>query len=343
MNSTTQINIFAGTGGVGKTTLATSKAIFEAQQNKKVLLITIDPSLRLKQLINLENNEGYINKILIKDIINSYGGDHEFSALCFNPLNTFKKITKNHDFDKILQDNRILKILTQPFGAMNEIMAYIELSYHYFSNEYDLIILDTPPGKNFVDFIHVFEKLNTFFNFYFFEIFKYLPSIKKNKNTSIFKKIVNSGIDKALHYLEKVTGPVFIEEFINTISILYEKKDIFLKASTLKDYLNNEKISTIFLTTSIDQIKLEELKELLKEISSYISSKKVLTINKSLSEQLESWAPTNNEEQYIKDHFLFKENKIKNIAHELNLETVYFSENLSVHPYDHLISLINEW
>jgi anion-transporting ArsA/GET3 family ATPase len=43
-----QLEIFCGTGGVGKTTLATSRANFLAKKNLKVLFITIDPSLRLK-------------------------------------------------------------------------------------------------------------------------------------------------------------------------------------------------------------------------------------------------------------------------------------------------------
>ena len=48
-----QVELFCGTGGVGKTTIATARALNLAKQNKKVLLITIDPAKRLKQILNL--------------------------------------------------------------------------------------------------------------------------------------------------------------------------------------------------------------------------------------------------------------------------------------------------
>ena len=51
--STKSFEIFCGTGGVGKTTLATARALNLAKSGKRVLLITIDPAKRLKDLLNL--------------------------------------------------------------------------------------------------------------------------------------------------------------------------------------------------------------------------------------------------------------------------------------------------
>ena len=56
---------------------------------------------------------------------------------------------------------------------MNEIMAIIEVQKHIQSDIYDVIVLDTPPGKHFLDFLNATKKIDKFFDKSFIEIFKF--------------------------------------------------------------------------------------------------------------------------------------------------------------------------
>ena len=64
--TTKSFEIFCGTGGVGKTTLAASRALAQASTGLRVLLITIDPARRLKDLLGLsENSIGEVTTVSV--------------------------------------------------------------------------------------------------------------------------------------------------------------------------------------------------------------------------------------------------------------------------------------
>ena len=149
-----KIEIFCGSGGVGKTTVSTSRAIHLANNGLNVLLITIDPAKRLKQLLNIEENHlGELTKIINEDIIDK---NKSLTALLLSPKKTFQRILG----DKI--NNNIIKSLTSPHGGMDEIAAVLEIQHHLNTNKFDVIVLDTPPGKHFIDFLESSKK-NSFF------------------------------------------------------------------------------------------------------------------------------------------------------------------------------------
>lgn len=327
-----KIDIFCGTGGVGKTTISTSRALYLAGLGKKVLLITIDPAKRLKQVLGIPDDKSEaINNVELEAFnINSSG---ICDALLLNPRKTLERILKSPI------ENDILINLSRPYGGLNEIMAVLELKYHLDSKKYDCIVLDTPPGQHFIDFLEASRKIKHFFDKSFMDIFDSYDD--RNKKQKFFTKIITSGIDKLLSYLEAVTGKSFVNEFIEAIHLLYNYRMDFIEGIKVEELLMDQDISNWFLVTSADQIKDKEATTMIESTNKFMHNDKYIIINKSWSQYIGKWNPTSQVLNELKDKLTNQQKNITNITK--NNQTIEMPEIFENAPLKQIIKLISYW
>lgn len=337
-----KIEIFSGTGGVGKTTLATSRALYLAQESKNVLLITIDPAKRLKEILGIRDEDA--GKVLT--IEKPFNLDIKLDVELMSPHETIKRIASDSDSLDVL-NSRILKILTKPYGGLNEILALVELQLNLNKNLYDHIVLDTPPGSHFLDFLEGIDKIRDFFDQSFIDIFNYLDENKRSRlktGRRMLTMMISSGVKKLLDYLGKVTGAKFIEDFMNAIGAIYSTRDTFLKALNLQNEMKNPEFAKWYLATSVDQSKFAEALELKDQAEEYFGKNATLLINKSLGDELNTWqCDENSVENKLKNSLIHKE-KVITEGFKDKFGSIYkFKEIMQSSPQDHVLELKEEW
>ena len=263
-----KIEFFCGSGGVGKTTLSATRALTLAE-HQNVLLMTIDPSLRLKDLLNIKES-GMLEERKFEN--------GKLYCMLLNTEEAMSKVLASINTN--LKDQRILSLLAKPFGGLNEILAMVELGRLLEDYTFDTVIIDTPPGGHFLEFLDGLERINNFFDDTFVQVVKLFNNNKTATNSGVwFKNILQGGLEKLLGYLGKVTGQSFVHEFVETLKTIYKVKDKFVLASKTLDEYGKRGDVHFYLVTNAEHDKAKELQNLRNCLTVFSAAKFFAIIN----------------------------------------------------------------
>ena len=140
--------ICVGAGGVGKTSMAATMGVQAALMGRKVLVLTIDPAKRLANSLGLQEFGNEEMKIDLSLLGSSSG---ELWAMMLDGKQAFHelidRVADNEETKQAIYDNNIYQSISDTIVGNQEYMATEKPHDVIDSENYDLIILDTPPVK----------------------------------------------------------------------------------------------------------------------------------------------------------------------------------------------------
>jgi anion-transporting ArsA/GET3 family ATPase len=155
----TRIVVCCGSGGVGKTTTAAALGLRAAERGRKVVVLTIDPARRLAQSMGIDSLDNTPRRV------KGVEGDGELHAMMLDMKRTFDEIVEAHAdperADAIL-GNPFYQSLSAGFAGTQEYMAMEKLGQLRAKDEWDLIVVDTPPSRSALDFLDAPKRLGSF-------------------------------------------------------------------------------------------------------------------------------------------------------------------------------------
>ena len=154
-----RILVCCGSGGVGKTTTAAVLALEAARAGRRAVVVTIDPAKRLADALGLEGLTGTPARIE-----GEWPG--ELWALMLDTKSTFDDLVVAN----ATTPEQGVRILENPFyrnisGALSGTQEYMAMEklYELHQNaDFDLVVVDTPPTRNALDFIDAPRRLSRF-------------------------------------------------------------------------------------------------------------------------------------------------------------------------------------
>jgi len=153
-----RVLISLGAGGVGKTTTSAALSLGLAMRGAKVAVVTIDPAPRLATALGLEELAGEPRRIEDETLrLAGLRVDGELWALRLDVKGTFDGIVAGLEPDEQARAeilaNPVYRELSSAVAGSHELSAVAKLHELHEEHDFDVIVLDTPPSRNALDFL----------------------------------------------------------------------------------------------------------------------------------------------------------------------------------------------
>jgi len=264
-----RILVCCGSGGVGKTTTAAVLALEAARAGRRAVVVTIDPAKRLADALGLEGLTGTPSKI---------EGDWpgELWALMLDTKSTFDDLVVENasspEQGQRILANRFYRNISGALSGTQEYMAMEKLYELNQRSDFDLVVVDTPPTRNALDFIDAPRRLTRFLDH---RLFRMITSPGRG-----VMKAVNVAAQTFLRTVAKVVGAEVIDDAVAFFQAFEGMEQGFRERADAVFHLLSDDDTAFVLVASPRRDTIEEATYFAERLAEADISVRALIVNR---------------------------------------------------------------
>ena len=277
-----EVVISTGSGGVGKTTTAAARAATAASEMAaKVLVVTVDPAKRLANAMGLQTFGNVETRVPAKAFAEAgVEPKGELWAAMLDTKQSWDDLIRRHAPDPKTRDeilhNPLYQNITGKFVQSHDYIAMERLYELHSSGRYDLIVVDTPPTRNAVDFLDAPDRMADFFSS---RLLRWLIAPYRSRVVSFASKPFYSVADRIL-------GTQFLHDVAEFFILFQTMYDGFVERAAAVTHLLESSSTTFVVVSTLEAAPVREAQfflDLLHERNLHVGA---VVLNKVLPDYL---------------------------------------------------------
>jgi anion-transporting ArsA/GET3 family ATPase len=159
-DTSNRVVVCCGAGGVGKTTTAAAMALRAAEYGRTVVVLTIDPAKRLAQALGIDDLGNRPQRVPLAAEVSG-----ELYAMMLDMRRTFDEMVLAYsgpERAEAILENQFYQTVATSLAGTQEYMAMEKLGQLLSEDRWDLVVVDTPPSRNALDFLDAPKRLGSF-------------------------------------------------------------------------------------------------------------------------------------------------------------------------------------
>ena len=288
--ATKEIVIFCGSGGVGKTSVAAAAGVAAATRlGGKVLVLTIDPARRLANALGLEDF-GNVEKPVPVEAFKAAGLEPrgQLHAAMLDTKRSWDELVLRHAPDEEtayrILENRLYTNITGRFVQSHDYIAMERLFDVHAAGRYDLIIIDTPPTRNAIDFLEAPRRMADFFGG---RLLRWL-TMPYRMGGRRGARVLNVASRPFYQLADRILGSQFLQDIAEFFMLFQTMYDGFVQRAKAVERLLHDKRTTFMVVSTLEAAPLREAEQFIEVMAEKKFHLGAVILNKVLPEYMRS-------------------------------------------------------